>query len=718
MTKKLFRIIIFSIICTTYIQTIAQTNIPISRLLFHEKIDKAQKAVLDIIKSEIVNRPIIATALTQEIDALQQRIEADSILDNNQRVKYLRGTEDVLVFLEESLKNKNITVNAISDLIHLYTKALSIEQEGKSIAPLIEQISSPIGDIITRSASFQKNIGLKDAQDIVIRKFCEENPTLALSTLRNHTDNRFIDKLIQTRAQQDPEELYRYAAAVNTALGKKIQLNNDSLVHTIAKLSLNNRGRLYFPFLDKLMKGLLKMDNITKVLDNDDDYYKLLVQTQIEYAYRIVHGDTPIVYGSLVKTLQEKAINIYINTINELHEQPDNIRFKRIDILTPEEIYYLLVLGEDEIYTSSYLGAYKIMFAKMKNPRSDSLLMSLTFDRFRKCIKTAAGYNTLDDFLKRMEKDNANRLMIAFVNGLDKTNSLEDAVDVANSYASITNAETGALIRQQIANNLTQAKNAGRKRGQIIYNLLNRMFISYDSLGKKDISAQLGIPSVYSLTNQSLKDDKGRIVMQLFYYGDKDGVGIFNGFLNSFNSTLWKIEQEKEWVTITSTTGTPMVIFANKPLSNDENLDAQAQANLIKYMNANGYKPTIVVHRGHSYYLEYTIKQLSPTAKIVLLGSCGAYHNLNDVLKVCPDAHIISSKQIGSGTVNQPMLNLLTETLRSGKDISWVSLWNQLSKQFTGAVKDKFDDYIPPHRNLGAIFIKAYRKNYELGMEN
>jgi len=24
--------------------------------------------------------------------------------------------------------------------------------------------------------------------------------------------------------------------------------------------------------------------------------------------------------------------------------------------------------------------------------------------------------------------------------------------------------------------------------------------------------------------------------------------------------------------------------------------------------------------------------------------------------------------------------------------------------------KEKFDDYIPPYKNLGAIFIKAYRK--------
>ena len=711
MVKKLLYVKIHIIVlCAMYIQTAAQSNIPISRLLFHEKIDKAQKLVLAMVREDMPNQAAIKDALNTQIDAVQQKIEIDSSINNNQKIKYLRGTEDVLIGVEHEWMANNMSPNQIPALIQHYIKALSIVEHDESIAPLMEKIDPILGGIIVHSASFQFTKNIQAAQDIVLRKFCELHPDRILSILKDNITSRYADTLIQLRAQQDPEEVYRYGAAVNTALGKKIQSNNNPLVHTIAQLSLNNRGRLYFPFLDKLMKGLITMKDITQVIDNDDVYYKLLVQTQIEYAYRLVHKDTPIASASLTKALQQKAIGIYINTINELHEQPDDIRFKRIEVLTPQEIYYLLVLGEDEIYTSSYLGAYKMMFQKMQNPRSDSLLMTLTFDHFRKCIKMASGYNTLDDFLKRMEKDNANKLMIAFVNGLDKNNSLEDAVDVANSYASITNAETAGLIRKQVAYNLLQSTNAGNKKAQAIYDLLHRMFLSYDSLGKKDISAQLGIPSVYAVSNPSLKDDKGRIVMQLFYYGDKDGIGIFNNFLSTFNTANWKITQDKEWVTITSIKGTPMVIFANKPLSNEENLDAQAQANLIKYMNSNGFKPTIVVHRGHSYYLPYTINQLSPTAKIVLLGSCGAYHNLNDVLKICPDAHIISSKQIGSGTVNQPMLNLLIETVRAGKNIEWVALWNELSKQLSGYAKEKFDDYIPPYKNLGAIFIKAYRK--------
>jgi hypothetical protein len=39
-------------------------------------------------------------------------------------------------------------------------------------------------------------------------------------------------------------------------------------------------------------------------------------------------------------------------------------------------------------------------------------------------------------------------------------------------------------------------------------------------------------------------------------------------------------------------------------------------------------------------------------------------------------------------------------------------LWNGLSTRFKDkASREKFDDYIPPYKNLGAIFIKAYRKS-------
>ena len=164
-----------------------------------------------------------------------------------------------------------------------------------------------------------------------------------------------------------------------------------------------------------------------------------------------------------------------------MHESPDTVRLKKIENLSPEELYYFAVMTEDEIYTSSYThGVYPFIWKQMKTSKGgDSLLLSVKFDHFRKWIKMAANYNTLDDFLKRMDKGNAQLLMKAFVNGLEKSTTLEDAVDVADSYASITDKDIHDLILNQVQYNLKQAKQAVIKKRQTFTIYSTRCFYQW-----------------------------------------------------------------------------------------------------------------------------------------------------------------------------------------------------------------------------------------------
>jgi predicted transcriptional regulator len=94
-----------------------------------------------------------------------------------------------------------------------------------------------------------------------------------------------------------------------------------------------------------------------------------------------------------------------------------------------------------------------------------------------------------------------------------------------------------------------------------------------------------------------------------------------------------------------------------------------------------------------------------------VLGSCGGYKSLNDVLNISDDAHIISSKQVGTYGVNEPILRAIFDNLVKGKNIDWIPLWEEIETSIRDAsAREKFADYIPPYKNLGAIFIKAYRK--------
>ncbi len=721
MVKFYFSLLLLWISVDGFTQT--KPFIPMMRKLFHENIDKAQRNIDKVDRKEDklvfpgkdeMENERISEALNFKVDEIQNYIELDKTLDNNTKVKYLRGLNEVLNSYETLLRRRQITASQLPYLVVAFKHAQELEKQNASVAPVVSANAPEIGEILLKSYAFQNNVGIAESKDIILLKNCQKYPDKILPLLVKSPNVSFADSLIMQLAYIKQEELYTYAQSTSTDLGKRIQNVNEPLVKMISKLATlkdstgQYTGRLYFPFLDDLYKGNTTLEELEKNMNNDYKYYRLLVNTQIKYADRAKKGDTPMVMNTLTNMLRKKAVDVFINEINGLHEATDLIRFKSVEPLNPQELYYLTVMGEEDIYTSSYLGVYRRMFQKMKNPKSDSLLMTVNFDYFKKFIKIAANYNTLDDFLKRMDKSNADTLMRSFASNLEKTSSLEDAVDVADSYASIFNPDIRKLIMEEIRKNYARVQQNGNARGVVIYDILDNVFESMDTSKNIDISAKFGIPPVYLVNNQSLRDSAGRIIVQQFFYGDKDGMGIFNSFLGAYSNSNWKITSKPEWVEVRSTKGTPVVIYANRALDAEKDLDAKAQENLGGYLFENDLKPTVVIHRGHSYYVKYTIDQLAPSAKVVLLGSCGGYHALNDVLEICPFAHIIASKQVGSGTINQPMLVALTETLRQGKDLNWPNMWKDFAKRFKN--NDRFDDYVPPHRNLGAIFIMAYNK--------
>jgi hypothetical protein len=184
--------------------------------------------------------------------------------------------------------------------------------------------------------------------------------------------------------------------------------------------------------------------------------------------------------------------------------------------------------------------------------------------------------------------------------------------------------------------------------------------------------------------------------------------------MDIFKDNKWKVTTGPQWSTITSTTGRPIVIYANLPLSYEEGKDEEAQKALKKMMDAENIHPTVVVHRGHSYHLKSTIENMDKPNRIIILGSCGGYHNLGKVLDQAPDAHLISTKQTGTAVANNIIIKMMNDHLLAGDDINWIGLWDEIGNTFKGKVKEEttFREYVPPHRNLGAIFIKAYRRMF------
>ena len=75
-------------------------------------------------------------------------------------------------------------------------------------------------------------------------------------------------------------------------------------------------------------------------------------------------------------------------------------------------------------------------------------------------------------------------------------------------------------------------------------------------------------------------------------------------------------------------------------------------------------------------------------------------------LQNAPGAHILCNRNIGTMYINDPMFMQISESIRLGKDIIWPSFWDDMEARL--GTNPYFKDYIPPHKNVAALIIKAY----------
>lgn len=706
-------------------QSTQKIDIPIGRIGFHDNIDKEQAAALkfdgkadDLVKvsdDQTINLQV-TNALIKQVDDMQTQIELDSSLDHRLKIKYLSGLYVMLHDYNMKRAYHKIQAEEAPVMVQAYRDMMMADIKGQSIRPYLQNLSFDAGEKMIDV--FKDNPGYKDAREVLFGKYAFNHLETVMTEISGYLEYPVTDSVIAAVARKYPNQVLTFATSY-TPVAASIRKNPDPIVQQIVAIGNTTQPTLILPFIDELMAGTTTVDKLTTIVSNEDLYFKQLVKSAISLQHRRNNGEHVLGLKAMMENLQAKSLR-YIREVDDLHEEPANVRFAIVKNFTPEELYYLIVNGQEELYTSSYTnhnnaGLYDQMMARMKPPRGDSLLMLVEFDRFKKFIAMAAGYNTLDDFLKSMDPANANYLMKKYVSSLEKTEDLEDAVDVANSFGSIRDPKLLAFLREEVAKNYAYMSKKKDRRGTVIYELLGSLFDTEtekanDSSKATEMATKLKLPPINYVTFNSLLNDSGRIIQQVFFYGDKDGHDSYVSFMSNFPSSEWRVNKNKYWTTITSVKGKPITIYANLPL--EEPNDKEAIEKLSEYLDENDIHPTVFIHRGHSYHVNTTLDNLQATAKIVVLGSCGGYHNLAIVLEKSPEAHIISSKQVGTRFVNEPIIRQLDETLRLGRNVDWVEMWSVLGRKFAGDARNKelFSDYVPPHKNLGAIFIKAYKQ--------
>ncbi|MCW3123393.1 MAG: hypothetical protein JWQ38_2885 [Flavipsychrobacter sp.] len=692
--------------------------IPMARQLFHDNIYKEQvKAdIADGLTDSMVNNGddslttyLLSNALLYKVDSMKIMIEnmpangREAVADNQQKIRYLRAVWEMMrMYTGDPKPDAEYYINLVSNMNGML-KAVNEH----TLTAFVK--ANPNLYSFANIREFADND--QEARAFIYTAIGRQYPQMMIKRLAEFAKDTFAGEIIKADARIEPDLIFSYAMSTNFPLKNAVYKTQDDLVQAIVEIAAHSKAPLKaFPFLSDLYYKRKTIEEIDQLADNPSMYFDNLVRLKMQQDSIGSHAYT--------EELKYRALKNFVRQMNELHESKDEARFKCIDSMSATSLYYIMVYGQDEIYTSSFLGTFKRMMERMKPQTGSQLLDTLQYDHFRTFIRMCAGYNTLSDFLGTMQDTAKTIVMTRFIGGLQngKADDLEDAVDVADAFGSIRDSALSAFLEKKVKENYEQSFTEKSKKGLVVYSLLAMLFesnkISGSDTGASVTSLRLHLPPINKVPYNDLVNDSGIVYQQVFFFGDKDGQDSYESYMSTFKKdTKWKVTTEKYWNVIASTGSSKrIVIYANLPLKEPE--DEDAQDSLSRYLDANNIHSSIIIHRGHSYHLAATIKKLTKDVKIVILGSCGGYHNLALVLDKSPNAHIISSKQTGTMSVNEPILRAMNARLQEGADVNWINMWQELDEYFAKKpdALDKFTDYVPPYKNLGAIFIKAYRR--------
>jgi len=515
-------------------------------------------------------------------------------------------------------------------------------------------------------------------------------PFDVLNKFKNLAYTPLGTKVILQVAKIDPISIKQYINS-NHMIDRVIKNSKDStmvLIKLIAQ-TYGTQSKAY-ALLDPISKKQITFAKAESISQDEKQFYRKLIELR--------KSENLLANYAVEKELENLAMSRILE-INLRHDGTDAFRFAPVDNDNAYEIYSTIVYSEEEIFTSSFLGLYKRMSDKKTEKSGYNFLEKVGFNKFRVFLKQCAGYNKIDDFLNTMNDSQQNALISRFVSGLyNYGGDLGPAVDVADTYGSLENEKVKAIFIKTIKKELRKCITDQNEHGMKIYGLLLKLTggdpTEYTS------NYNYNIPALDGLTSAEMFPD-GKHIQQHFFFDDEDGEAAFNNWLGLYPSNIYKKEDKGNYVIFKTISGKKMEIYANKP-----HTEIQGREDLRTYFESIGRFPDLIVHRGHSYYIENTIENMHFSNKIAILGSCGGYQNISKAMENAMDVQIVSTKQVGTMVVNSVLILEITDIIRSGKDLVWLDVWKQVSVKLQN--NPQFKEYIPPYKNLGAKFIRAY----------
>jgi hypothetical protein len=695
-------------------QPIRVASQPIASISAYNILQEERELFLQHFKSISSDTTIVyqlARYVESEVENIRKTVINDAaFLPELEKEKAIRSLAFFMKEVDKNIAQQKTDMYDIPGALKSYREVLTAILTHKPFVSILVPLNARRTQLLASAFSQYKEHTLID--DMVVYKRISSSPEFILQFLETKPGYKYTDSLLLKAAADDPMKINSYLNQGKRTVQDKIRNNRNIYLQQIVFLSGDKNATELLPFIIPIAEKKLMQEDILVQRKDVTQYFQLLVNTVQES--RMAKGDDFLFLKPLRAGVKRKALDFYVNQINELHSSPDAVRFVSVKGLRPEDLYYIITSCGEELYTSSYLGLYKRLMESFKNQSADSLFGIVKYDQFRTFMRLAANYNVLTDFLHNMPPEKMVELVKQFIGGIgnDTEAGLEKAMDIADFFAGLGSAtDIIDLIQSELQSNLNRSRTQQQYLGVRLYSILLEVFELVKQGGSQSqLWSKLGNYEI--LKRSALEDKRGEVVELMLFYGDKDGVASFNNFLKQYaDASKWKIEKNPNWVAVRSAIDPTVVIYANIPLETKEDeLEMPTQDSLVAYLAQQSLEPAILIHRGHSYHLDKTLKQLTPSVKLAVLGSCGSYNKAISIANINPNVQVIGSRKTGAKSINDPIVEVINETLVEKRDIVWAETWKKLSDRFS---KDEqtlsmFNEYFPPDNNLSLFVLKLF----------
>lgn len=569
---------------------------------------------------------------------------------------------------------------------------IDLDEREKTILLLKKNILNTIQNI----PSFLE----KDYAEEVLTYAAMKEPDEMLKRIDAYKRRLYSKKLLEICALNAPVSVKRYLYTPQHPVTYILQYSTDPTVKKIfeinAQIGYHSKPLL---LLDDIVAGRTSIKDAVTMASQPSQLYSALV--------KLVSRSKYVGKYSVDRELRDYSLR-FTREINDKIASGASQPFYAVENFSATELYFLMLYGREEVFTSTFNGLFNRFSQKVAAGGGDAFLKSVNNNRFRDFLSMCSGYGVLEEFLIKFNSSDKHALLLTYISNLEnERDNLSSVVLVAEALSNISDAQLLASLQSGVRHEYERVSDANDKIGISIYGVLSSI-ISGNAKAEmswyRTIAQQFRIAPVSTLPSASLFNTAGLCVEQMYFYNDDDGRSSFINFMNTYKGQPgWALEDKYNYVRIYSTKDNKIEILANKPEYDENGISA-----IKAYLKERNLSPSVIVHRGHSFHTETTLQKVPESAKLVFVGSCGGFYKISIALENAPEAHIISTKQIGTKTVNDAVIFSLNENIRLGKDIVWNEFWEKMREKLLH--NQYFADYIPPNKNLEATFIKAYYK--------